>query len=73
MMVPVMGNSGNCLGIYNTSSDETEQVLARRRLATAREITDATVHARTQDEFFESLNDAVSLTESARDLPYMVN
>jgi hypothetical protein len=67
-----MGPDGQCLGIMNNSNEETDAVIARRRLKTLRTIADFTVHARTADEFREGLTDAVSLPESARDIPYLV-
>jgi hypothetical protein len=73
MLVPFIGPDGSCLGIVNTCNEETDQVLANRRLAAMQTITDLTVHSRTQDEFLEGLNDAVSMSETARDIPYMVS
>lgn len=69
-MVPVRAADGKVGGLFNLSSETTKSFLARRRNDLLKSISDQTIASRTQDEFYDGVQEALSDADAARDVPF---
>lgn len=69
-MVPVRAADGKVGGLFNLCSETTKSFLARRRAELLKNISDSTVASRTQDEFYDGVQEALSDADAARDVPF---
>ena len=68
--VPIQAKDGTVLGLYNQSLDKTDQVLAERRLATVRNLSEHMLVVRSVQEYFESIIEV--LEENPKDAPFVI-
>jgi signal transduction histidine kinase/DNA-binding NarL/FixJ family response regulator len=66
--IPIIGNEGKVLGIFNQSIETTKQVLAERRMATVRELSEHMLVARSTKEYYSSVGEVLS--QNAYDAPF---
>ena len=69
-IIPVSNTDGSVLGTYNPTTDQTAAVLAYRRQQTTKNISDRVSIARTSEEFFQGLAEAVQ--DNAKDVPFLL-
>lgn len=68
--VPIMAQDGSVLGLFNQSMETTEAVLAERRLASMRDVSETMLVNRTVNEYFSSI---VEIFENAKkDAPFVL-
>ncbi|KAJ9116333.1 hypothetical protein QFC22_004773 [Naganishia vaughanmartiniae] len=71
-MLPVKDDRGNVVGVYNSTSESTQDVIYRRRTDCLLNLTKSVSSAKNQADFFQGIAEAASQTQSAIDLPYML-
>lgn len=67
--VPIYDHDGKPLGLYNPTRETTAAVLAERRQATLRDITEQLAPARSHAEYFERIAETAEL--NPKDIPFL--
>ncbi|EJT46944.1 hypothetical protein A1Q1_04314 [Trichosporon asahii var. asahii CBS 2479] len=68
--LPIMDSNENVIAIYNPTADNSERILAERRLDTTRELVEHIAMAKTTKQFFESV--AEVLEHNPADAPFAI-
>lgn len=68
--VPIATRDGKIIGFFNQATESTEKVLADRRLATIRELSEQMLIARTMREYYDSVADVFD--QNPYDAPFVM-
>ena len=62
-IIPMVGEDGSVMGLYNPAFEKTRRKIAERRMLTLREIGERTSTARDVKSFWEAVLDSLSCNE----------
>ncbi|KAF1971637.1 hypothetical protein BU23DRAFT_555813 [Bimuria novae-zelandiae CBS 107.79] len=69
-IIPMVGENGTVMGLYNPAFEKTRRKIAERRMLTLREVGERTATARDVNAFWEQV--LVALTENKFDTPFVL-
>ena len=68
--VPVISKEGKVIGMFNSATETTDQILAERRLATVRDMSEQMLLARTLKEYYSGIADVFE--QNTHDAPFIL-